>query len=537
MLIPSSLAFDFYLDGRTSNFNSVAVSPDGARAIVSSPDGKYEGTFIERLDSSTLPPLRISAKPSDNVGFYGNNTKVIAFESEGILNIYNLTLQKTIRRVRILPGSLFTSPSGSASHIGAISPNEKKVFYIDEQGEYYLSGTKLKDNAAPIWTSSTKNGIFLAGQVWSEGSQIKMNVRSFEDEYPSTVTSSSPVSVFQGIDAAFGSNNVQRVLFSTMDEPGVVKKIEKTIWSRDPEISIISDSGDMSTVGSIITDNNLQPVLSVHYDSASPRISKLIKDSKYISLLTTRIFQKPDRCEMRHMGQSSLVSFTENPSMSPVIDIQDYSLPGRPIKRIECQSPVGVIPGENSINTFETSDSRYISYRVVSKWSTQKAKVQEAVIVPDHTGRIIGGGFSPMVSSLVQSGVPVIIIKVDSHHKNKSAMKSTAADISELAKHLLKRNIAYRVGAIFDGNLAQLAEIISTSRKMSRHFSRIEIVNPYEEDISFLRSKAPVYTQVNVTNIDALPSGEDINKNNVRIRHIGSSQKDVVNHLRIFWGR
>lgn len=537
MLIPSSLAFDFYVDSETSDFNSIAVSPDGTFAIVSSDNDNYRGTFLEKIDSTNVPPVRISDKPSVNVGFFGNSSKMIAFEADGVLSIYNLLLLRTVRRVRILPGSLFTSMSGSASYVGAVSPGKRKVFYVDESGKHYISDTTLLEGALPIWTSSTNNGIFFAGQAWSDDDSVKMSIRSYDKEQPSVVTSSSSVSIFQGIDAAEGVDNIQRVLFTTMDEPGVIKRLEKRIGSNEPVVSTVSENNfDGVSFTSMVTDNNLRPVLGVSYDSVVPLIARLSDDDQYINLLGTRIFRNSNRCQLNHMGRSSLVSFTENPAMSPLIDVQDYSLPGRPIKRIECQSPVGCVPGENSINRFETSDSRYIPYRTVSKWSTEKTMVQEAVIIPDSTYKIVGGGYSPMVSSLVSAGVPVIIVKANTENKNSSAVRSMAADISELARHLVKKRVASRIGLICDQSLTGIVEAILSSRKMSKSFSRIDAFEPNESFLSAVRSYSSLHTNLHISHMTFTDIKLDRKADNAYIHDIGETQHDVVKYITDMWG-
>lgn len=538
MIIPSHLAFDRVIPSPRNDINSVAVSPDGTYALISSDNSEYRGTFLEKIDSATIPPVKIHESPAHTVGFFGRNIRMVAFECDGVLHIYNLELLKTIRRMKILPGSLFVSSSGDSPYIGAVTEGKRRIFYLDEMARHFVTETILKEDSIPVWSSSTTNGIFSSGQAWSEDNSVKISIRSYEEDSPSIATSDSPVRIFQGVDSAMGDESIQRTLFTTMDEPNVVKKLEKRIGSISVDMNKVAEiSNKNAIISNVITDNNLKPSMAVSYSTPIPEIALLTPENDYTNLLATRIYRNTNRCELYHSGISSLISFIENPAMSPVIDVQSYSISGRPIKRLECQTPVGCVAGENSINSFETSDSRIIEYRTISKWSTNRAMVKQAVIIPDTTGKIIGGGYSPMVSTLVSSGVAVIVVSAN----NKSIgqyleSKTAAADMSELAKHVLDKRIAERVGAIFDNDCSTIAKNIIESRKFSKRFNRVDIFEPdTKSEIALAQSTKSVHTRVNIVKYNDFDSVQ-VHKDKVQVIYLHHKVSEAIKYLEEFWG-
>lgn len=487
MLTPSDLAFDAVIPSPIMESTSIAVSPDGLYSVVSSRVPGNQGTFLEKVNSTNIPPVKIHDEPSNTVGFYGRDTRMIAFESNGVLFVYNLELLRVVRNIKVLPGSLFVSLSGRAPYIGAITPGKRKVFYCDEYGNHYMTKTSLREYAMPMWASSTTNGIFFSGQAWSGDDSIMMELRSHEGDSPSIVSSDYPVTLFRGVDAAIGDDSVQRALFTTSDEPHILKKLEKTVGSDTPLVDKVASVASLnSQISSVVTDNNLNPVIGVSYNTPIPDIALLAEENSYTSLLATRIYRGTERCELAHNGSSTLVSFTETPSLSPVIDIQSYALSGRPIKRVISQSPVGCIARESSIRNFSTSDGKYIDYRLVSKFDAETSMVDQAVIIPDPEGRILGGGYSPTVSTLVSSGVAVAIVGVNRKYSPVDTKKTLAADISELAKNLLGNRIAKRVGVLTDGRTADAMRALVSSRKLSKNISKVDIFRPSAQDIASL---------------------------------------------------
>lgn len=494
-----NIGFDALYSKPFINFKGIGVNSGGSRAIVSSPSG---GTYHEYLDDDS-DGILLLPEAADSVGFFGSTLDLVAIATGEILRIFHMSQFKIIKTYLIRPGSLYVSPSGRASRIGIVTPKGKCKIITDRM-EVIDSGLKsVPENYEVIWGQNTRP----IGYMWVESGEEDSSVNIFVNSRvkgipPVQFSSDEAISVFTAWESAplernevyLTQNSTSNILHRfTSDEEG------------QPKLEIAAEFNGDVTVSNVITSSSGMPILVSGTDRTT--VSTIpIPPENDVAYLISDILSKEDKMTMvKCMGSVSSIMWSETPVTPPIASIMNHGIKERPTKELKSYKSNfdAFRPVHNSTRGFVTTDGGDVRYRLISPSDPREVTADNIVIIPDFTGYVSSGHYSPTVKMLYSMGITVAVLSVNRSDgkggmmDNKTIINDLPLDITDTAHDLYSSKIGNEFTVLADASSAVAAvESLSTKNSPIRN---VILFNP--EETSY-KMKSKKWNRVAVMHTD-----------------------------------